>query len=354
MARVKGTRGYNNYRGRGSGGKKLLAVLLVLVVLASAAFMIAQRHVVYEADGSFHFDLPWGKPAAGEKTDAPPLSGSVPSTPQSDLEIVVETPASTDLCAYELDESVLRGSWEATVEMLDKQINAVAVRVRAADGTLLYDSHVADAAECGAVVGSSVARAAIKGLTESDYYTIACFSTLHDNYYSFAHMVDAAIQQINYSGYIWYATDSTFYLAPEKEAARAYLAALASEVAEMGFDELLLDEFGYPTAGRLSNIKTDERTMTQIAALCLLADELKAAIGERKLSVRVDEATFLAGSNEASGVDVAELIKHVDRVYVETTEGQVPTLQELAEKYGCELIPILADAAPVGSYFIAK
>lgn len=354
MAKVKGTRGYNNYRGRGNGGKKLLAVLLVLVVVASAAFMAAQRHVVYEADGSFHFELPWGKRPTEQTADASPSGESAPKTPQSDLEIVVESPAETNLYARELDESVLRGSWEATVEKLDKQINAVAVRVRAADGTLLYDSHVADAVECGAITGSSVARGAIRGLTESDYYTIACFSALHDNYYSFAHMVDAAVQQINYSGYIWYSTDSTFYLAPEKQATRTYLAALASEVAEMGFDELLLDEFGYPTAGRLSNIKTDERTMTQSAALCLLADELKAAIGESKLSVRVDEETFLTGSNEASGVNVAELAKHIDRIYVETAKEQISALRELAEKYGCELVPILADAAPNGSYLIAK
>ena len=352
MAKVKGTRGYSNYRGRGSGGKKLLAVLLVLVVVASVAFMIAQRHVIYEADGSFRFDLPWNRKQAEQFHE--PTNDGISDVPQSDLEIVVEVPVETNLYACELDESVLRGSWEATVEKLGKQINAVAVRVRAADGTLSYDSQVKDAIDCGAVVGSSVARAAIKGLTESDYYTIACFSALHDNYFSFAHMVDAAIQQINYGGYIWYAPDSTFYLAPEKKATRAYLAALADEVAEMGFDELLLDEFGYPAAGRLSNIKTDERTMTQSEALCLLADELKVAIGESKLSVRVDEETFFAGSNEASGVNVTELAKHVDRIYVETTEEQVPALQELAEKYGCELIPILADVAPDGSYFIAK
>lgn len=354
MARRTGTRGYSNYRGRGRGGRMLLAVLLVLVVAASAAFMIAQRHVIYEADGSFHFDLPWSKRTAEEKTDTPPAGENEQSTPPGELEIVVEEPEETELYACELDESALRGSWEATVETLDEQINAVAVRVRAADGTLLYDSGIKDAVDCGAVVGSSVARASIKGLTESDYYTIACFSTLHDNYFSFAHMVDAAVQQINYSGYIWYAPDSTFYLAPEKKAAREYLSAIAAEVAEMGFDELLLDEFGYPAAGRLSNIKTDERTMTQSDALCLLADEMKAAIGESKLSVRVDEVTFLAGSNEASGVNVAELTKHVDRIYVETTAERLSALNELAEAYGCELIPILTDAAPDGPYFLAS
>lgn len=353
MAKVRDTRGYNNYRGRGSGGKKLLAVLLVLIVVASVAFMVVQGHVVYESDGGFHFELPW----SGKRTEQSREmeSGATSGRTRSDLEIVVEKPSvDTNLHACELDESVLRGSWETAAAALDERINAVAVRVRAADGTLLYDSHVADAVECGAVTGSSVARTMIENMADSDYYTIACFSALHDNYFSFAHMVDAAVQQINYSGYIWYATDSTFYLAPEKAATRAYLAALAAEVAEMGFDELLLDEFGYPTAGRLSNIKTDERTMTQSKALCLLADEVKAAIGDSKLSIRVDEATFLAGSDEASGVNVAELAEHVDRIYVETSKEQLPALRELAEQYGCELIPILSDAAPDGSYFVAK
>ena len=354
MAKVKGTRGYSSYRGRGGGGKVLLAVLLVLVLAASAVFLVAQRHIVYEADGSFRFELPWGKKTAEEKPAAPPTDETVSEKPQSDLEIVVEKPAETDLYACELDESVLRGNWEAAAAGLEKEINAVAVRVRSADGTLLYDSHVTDAIDCGAVTGSSVARATIKALTASDYYTIACFSALHDSYFSFAHMVDAAVQQINYSGYIWYAPDSSFYLAPEKPAARGYLAALAAEVAEMGFDELLLDEFAYPTAGRLSNIKTDERTMTQSAALCLLADEMKAAIGESKLSVCVNEETFLAGSNEVSGVNVAELAKHVDRIYVETSQEQLGTLRELAEKYGCELIPILKSASADGPYFIAQ
>ena len=72
MAKVKGTRGYSSYRGRGSGGRKLLAVLLVLIVAASVAFMAAQRHVVYEADGSFHFELPWGKRPTEQTTDASP------------------------------------------------------------------------------------------------------------------------------------------------------------------------------------------------------------------------------------------------------------------------------------------
>lgn len=46
----------------------------------------------------------------------------------------------------------------------------------------------------------------------------------------------------------------------------------------MGFDELLLDDFHYPREGRMSRIKTDERTMTQQEALALLADDIHTAL----------------------------------------------------------------------------
>ena len=58
MAKVKGTRGYKSYHGR-SGGKKLLVVLLVLALAAASVFMLIQQYVVYDADGSFRFELPW-------------------------------------------------------------------------------------------------------------------------------------------------------------------------------------------------------------------------------------------------------------------------------------------------------
>ena len=73
------------------------------------------------------------------------------------------------------------------------------------------------------------------------------------------------------TGFVWYDTNSTHWLAPEKQAARQYVTDLVTECAQMGFDELLLDDFHYPREGRLSRIKTDERTMTQQEALMLLS-----------------------------------------------------------------------------------
>ena len=116
-------------------------------------------------------------------------------------------------------------------------------------------------------------------------------------------MADAGVLQLNYAGYIWYDPDSTFYLAPEKPAARQYIVSVARECAELGFDELLFDEFGYPTRGRLNNIDESARTLSKSAALAQLAEELRSgteAYGVR-LSVQLDAATVLAGGKRGGG-----------------------------------------------------
>lgn len=349
MSKVKGTRGYSSYRGR-SGGKKFLAAMLVLVLLAAAAFMLIQRYVVYEADGSFRFDLPWSnhaeQPMQDENPDHP--------FPHQELEIVVEEPAIKDIHGCELDTAILQGAWETALEGLDKDTNAVAVCVKKDSGEILYDSHVPGAIDCGAVVGSSVARAALQGLNDSKYYTIARVSALHDSRYAYAHMTDAAVCQL--TGYVWYDTNSTHWLAPEKEAARQYVVDLAKECAELGFDELLLDSFCYPRDGIMSRIKTDERTMTKQAALSLLADELQKALKEYsiKLSVMMDADIVLAGSEERTGIVVSELAPKFDRVYVAATEETLPQLTAAMAGIDTELVPMVSTALEKGSYLITK
>ena len=351
--RNTGTRGYSGYRGRRPNGRKWLILALVLVILAAAAFLLAQRYMVYDMDGSYHFELPWPRRGSDGGTVRTGLRR------RQDLEIVIEEPtpaqiAERELHAQELDAAVLQGGMSRALEALPEDVNAVAIRVKTADGDLLYPSALPAAVEAKAVAGSSIARLSIEELTQSDYYTIARLSALHDSRFSFAHMTDAAVQQKAYKNYIWYAPDSTFYLAPEKELTREYLSSVALEVAALGFDELLFDEFGYPTVGRLNNIKTDERDMTPQEALSLLAGNLREAVSASgaKLSLVMDEKTVLAGGDEKSGQDLASLARVFDRIYVPTTEEGISALREALAPYDAELVPILASAAAEGVYLL--
>lgn len=349
MARTKG---YRSYRGRG-GGRKVLIVLLILVLLAAVGFLAAQRHIVYEDDGSFRLELPW----AQEEQAQPPAPPQEEIIPPEELEIIIEEPPEpedTQRRMLELEETVLRGTAEAALaDAREKKATGLALRVKNSRGELLYNSAVAGAAEAGAVAGGSIARGAIEDLVNSEFYTVGRIAALHESLFSFANMTDAAVIQLQHPGYIWYDPDSTFYLAPEKPLARQYLADIARECAEMGFDELLFDEFTYPPVGRISNIDTSARTMTQEEALELLAKELREAVEDYgvKLSVELDAETVLAGSNERRGQNVGELQKCFDYIYVPCTAEQI---EPLAAILGEQFVPIVTQAQEEIDYLLVQ
>ena len=352
VRRTTGTRGYSGYRGR-RHGRKVLAVLLALILAAACGFLFAQRYIVYEADGSFRFEFPWSKPQeqTQDKNDANGETGK-----KDDLEITVEKPVIKDTRAVALGDDVLGGDWQSALDALDEETNAVAVRLKDDSGKLYYDSAVSGAIDCGAVSGGSGTRSAIAGITGSDYYTIGRISTLHDSFYAYKHMTDAAVCQL--TGFVWYDQNSTHWLAPEKQAARTYVLEIATECAKMGFDELLLEDMHYPREGRLSRIKTDERTMTQQEALVLLSGEVRDVLAdanyEGKLSVRVDADIVLAGSEDKSGIVMREYVKDFDRVYVACTSEQLESVMEAMKAYDVEFVPIWKEAAASGSYLIEK
>lgn len=271
--RSSGTKGYTGYRGR-RRGRGVLAVVLVVILLLACGFLFAQRYMVYDADGSVRFEFPWIKKTPQDDSVNDGDSGD--DKKQDDLEITVQKPVIKDTYAVELGADALGSDWQAALDGLDKDVNAVAVELKDASGKIHYGSKVQGAIDCGAVAGNSTSDTAIQGLVDSDYYTIGRISTLHDSLYAYEHMTDAAVCQL--TGFVWYDTNSTHWLAPEKQAARAYVSDIVTECGKMGFDELLLDDFHYPREGRMSRIKTDERTMTQQEALALLADDIHTAL----------------------------------------------------------------------------
>ena len=351
--RNNSVRGYTGYRGRRPNGKRWLIFVLVLILLAATAFLAVQRYMVYDMDGSYHFELPWFRRTGGEGQQVTHRGT------RQDLEIIIQRPdepaEAQPMRARELNAAALAGGMSRALAELPEDVNAVAIRLKSADGDLLYPSALPAAIEAKAVAGSSIAESSLRELTESNRYTIARLAALHDSRFSFAHMTEAAIEQKAYKNYIWYAPDSSFYLAPEKELARQYLASIAGELAALGFDELLFDEFGYPAAGRLNNIKTEARDMTKEEALALLADDLREALRDTdtRLSLMMDEKTVLDGANATTGQSLAVLAPRFDRIYVPTTEENIPALRAALEPYGAALVPVLDAALSEGPYLLS-
>lgn len=343
-------RGYHSYRGRRSTGKVLLIVASILLLLVAALLFTAQRYLVVEDDGSLHIVLPWGqaqRPAPAPEDD-PPLDVVIEPEPEPEPE---PDPAPTFV--PQIRELPLGGGWTGT---LDGQ-NAVAVRVKDDEGRVYLAASGMDSAVFEKVaVGDREASSTIALAAASEYYTVARITALHDSTFSNIDRAHTAILQLNKPGKRWYDHNSTCYLAPEKEKARAYLCTIAADCAAMGFDELLFDEFGYPpqAGNRISNIDESARTISKEEALSLLAAELRAAVPEEVvLSVQLDAETVLTGADECRGQNTALLAEAFDRIYVETTEADLPVLEAALGAHAAKLVPILAAPRAEGAYLLS-
>ena len=99
---MAGARGYRSYRGRGSKGKIILAVILVLVIVASLAFIRMQEYVVYDESGRPRLSLP------GESAE------QTPPEEEEDVNLVIQEKTSKTVRAMQLSTAPLT-VWDGAV-----------------------------------------------------------------------------------------------------------------------------------------------------------------------------------------------------------------------------------------------
>ena len=320
------TKGYSSYRGRGPKWKILLAILLVLVIAVAASVIYLQQFLVYGADGSRQIRLPW---QTEEQAPPPDGEGEDPAE-QPNVDIVVQEPepqGPKETIAFSLPAQALTQTlWQGAQAAKPAGTNAVAVRLKTANGTVYF--HAA-AAVSGAVEAEADTAAALSAITAQEgLHTIASLSCLQDFKAANADVEGRGLK--NTGGYIFYDGNNSLWLDPSKPSTREYVCALAKEVAELGFDELLLTDFGAPTEGKVNkiNYNTDVPLGNN---LDLLLNDLNTALEpyDILLSVEVPEAVITEGPNAVSGLDLNRLVSRVDRIYAATTPEKVETLSTL-------------------------
>lgn len=341
-----GTKGYSSYRGRGPRWKILLAILLVLVIAVAASVIYLQQFLVYSADGSRQIRLPW---QTEEKEPPPDGEGETPEN-QPNIDVVVQEPEPEEpkeAVAFSLPAQALtQALWQEAVKPAGT--NAVAVRLKTSNGTVYFNAANAVSGAVETELDTAAALAAITG--QEGLHAIASVACLQDFKAANADVEGRGLK--NTGGYIFYDGNNSLWLDPAKPGAREYVCALAKEIAELGFDELLLTDFSYPTVGKINkiNYNTDVPLANN---LDLLLSDLNAALEpyDILLSVEVPEAVIAEGPDTVAGLDLNRLVSRVDRIYAATTPEQVETLSNLVfqaagEDGRAEFVPELTADSP--------
>ena len=122
---------------------------------------------------------------------------------------------------------------------------------------------------------------------------------------------------------------------PTAAEARQYVIGVCVELAQLGFDEIVLDNAGWPATGNLSYIKVGESydPATLSEGVEQFYQELQAALEGTDVTLAVAvNAAALTGSETASGQTAALLGQYADRVYVLGAETAGACDRELADQ----------------------
>lgn len=331
MITVRRRNYYRNYHGRRSKGKAALALLLILVIVAAVIVILMQRNVVYDETGAPRLDVPW-KEEAGEQQETP------------ELDLVIQEPAKEvdEVRCFRLaaDQMTLAGVEAALAAHAD--CNAVALPLRDASGKVLFRS---ETAVNGSTSFTEETMAVLEQLVSDEtYYTIAQFGGFHDPKAANADVDGMGLK--NTGGFIFYDGNNSQWLDPAKSAARQYLCDLAVDAAELGIDEILLTDFGYPTNGKLDKINYGEAGKNE--NLLAFLQEMRAALEPYGvgLSVQLPAVVVTEGREEASGLVLSEIVPVVDRVYApalpDEAEAMAETIRGIREDV--VFVPVLVEA----------
>lgn len=334
--------GYDPYHGRSRGRtalKILIGVLLCLLVLAVAALLFLEPYIHYTSDG-VRVELPFFQ-GKGEEPDPPE-----DTTP---LQLTTPSPSPTNTPEPETDfRGVLLPAAALTDGTAQSQVDsnggtAAIFSMKGTDGALGYQSQTT----LGTSSEQEGINEAIQTLNEGELYTVAWLSCFRDNTLPWN---NRALGIHSNSGN-WRDDESIRWSSPAVESVRTYVAQVCGELAGLGFDELLLDNCGFPTRGTVSYIKSDSNydpdTLTQtMETFFQTLDQTMEQYPEVKVSM-VTSLSVLNGGSDGSGLTLDLLKQYADKVYVQVPEGEtIPTIE------GLEIVPIVAQGTDTGSWAV--
>ena len=360
--------GYGAYRGKSKLRtflKFVIAVLAVVLVLLVGAFFFLQRYMVVSSTGGIYFDLPF----LNREEESPP-----PSETEETPSIVVVSPSPTPeptpspepepvyTRAVALPDSLIAGGGVQNLYAaggLDLTAYtggsdaAPILTMKGIDGLLGYTSAQTVAQSVGASSADTARNGDLTALC-SAMDTAAYVSCFRDNTAPRQNNQLALRTSIGN----WRGPGEIRWMTPENADVRAYLAGVCSELAGLGFDEIILDYAAFPTEGDLSLILTGDRYNPDTFSQTVDAfyQQVRQAIGTGEnaplLSIVTDKTTLAQGSNPLSGQTLSGLCAAADRLYVKLDGGDpadyYPALREAGMENPEENLVVILDQAPIG------
>lgn len=320
--------GYNEYNGRGGGRVRaaLLFIIALLAVLLAAGvgFMAFMGEYLEYTENGVIVHWPWAQESA------PPLP--IASDP---IEVVTDPVDVTEAPTLEVDPTLtpvpelqygpigavtvttgqLRNGTAAQA-VLAAGGGALVVQMKDMNGRLAWRSQTELAASLGTNADDDLTAQAVKALADAGHFylvaRISCFrdATLARNWVG---------SLMTRGGNVWHDTQGLGWTSPASQQAADYLSALCQELADMGFEEILLDDAGYPNFGEVNVLATsDNRPADLTVPVSAFLERISGELGSRGVCVSVfTDETLSPGDAVLTGLTADVLARHAGRVWLD-------------------------------------
>lgn len=295
-----------SYRNKRRVRRLLLAVVIVLAVLlffCLIRFVYLQRFLVYE-NGNVRLDY----------------DQNLVSQPQEDAlfadePITIITEEAAVQVSNPLDEprAALNGCYittsmltqldavKAALSELDEIPEAVLVDLKSIYGNFYYSSDLSGATMTTAADVPAVDSFLSELAGQPGLYLVARVASLSDPNFALANQACGLPLR---SGALWVDTNNCYWLDPMDELVQRYLVSIAQELASLGFDEVVFDDFRIPDSGNI--IYTTEYTREEAAGMA--AQSIVEQLADTPIRVSFSSSNAL----------VAE---HSERTYLVCEDG---------------------------------
>lgn len=321
MARSNGPEVYRGRRKRLNVLGVVFGALAALILLTVVLFFGLQKYIVFEHDG-VRVALPGA--AAGED-GALPNDETAPEQVNAVLEITDPDYSAVPATAGEglanmaavfvpAQDVSMSGVGRYMSVMSSYNANALVLEVKPVSGQLVWASSSPTAAAYS-LNGTLDLEAMVAALRQQDdeLYLVAQLSCCIDGLLA-ERCPSAALRFATGAAY---ADSEGAWLDPYSATVSAYLAELCSELAEMGFDELLLKSLSLPITEEAIGFSVELSSMpTPEAAVCGLAVELTNAMEAYAIPVSaiLDTTSLRSGLADKSGQNLELFGKVFDRL----------------------------------------
>ena len=248
----------------------LLAVLLVILTITWLCWVVwLQRYVVYTDKGAeLNFALS-SYDITGKEAVEPKAQQNVSIFYNEGADAIDTTHEMTQLNGYYITSDMFQQDIDYVMLQVERFPSGTPVMIdmKGGFGSFFYQSNLPDAVVSASTNIEKVSQL-ITRLHTKGFYTIAKISAFQDRSYGESH-VSSGLYMLNRKG-LWMDPEGMYWLDPTNATTTSWITSVVLELRDMGFDEVLLDDFCFPNSDKYI-FNGDKAAALQSAAATLMS-----------------------------------------------------------------------------------